>query len=229
MNVTPIKTRIFTEGEDLAAFVYAQVPRLTDGMIVAVSSKIVALAEGRVAEVKDKEKLVKEESSWRKKIFGSWWLTVRDGTVVVNAGIDDSNANGKIILLPRDCFAAAQKLRVALKKHYRVERLGVILTDSRVSPLRAGVTGVAVGYAGFKGARDYRGTKDIFGRKLGVTQTNVADNLASAAVLVTGEGSEQCPIALIEDAPVEFAERVSRRELQIPLDQDMYRDLFKRR
>ena len=33
-------------------------------------------------------------------------------------------------------------------------------------PLRAGVVGVALGYAGFKGLRDYRGKEDIFGKKL---------------------------------------------------------------
>jgi F420-0:gamma-glutamyl ligase len=147
---------------------------------------------------------------------------------VVNAGVDDSNANGKTILLPHDSFAAADAIRTVLKKRYRLKRLGVLITDSRISPLRAGVTGVALGYAGFKGVRDYRGTQDLFGRTLRVTQTNVADCLATAAVLLMGEGSERSPLSIIENAPAVFSERVSRNELHVPLKDDVFRGLFRR-
>ena len=164
-----------------------------------------------------------------------WWLTVRDGVALVNAGIDESNADGKLVLLPKDSFASAAKLRKQLMKIYRVKKLGVVITDSRVAPLRAGVTGVALGYAGFKGIRDYRGQGDIFGRTLEVTQTNIADCLATAAVLLMGEGNEQCPLAVIENLPagrqarlVEFTERVNRRELQIPMKDDLYKRLFRK-
>ena len=94
-------------------------------------------------------------------------------------------------------------------------------------PLRAGVTGVAVGYAGFRGIKDYRGTPDIFGRKFKFSRTNIADGLATAAVLVMGEGNEQTPIAIIEDIPfVEFEEQNPSNQdlsqLKIPKDQDIY-------
>lgn len=228
MRVQPRKTSVFREGDDLPAFVKRYIPSLKDGSILAVSSKIVALAEKRTAEPKDKKKIIETESSWRLHVLKDWWLTVRDNVVIVNAGIDDSNANGKLVLLPKDSFAAAQKLRRTLKKHYRVKRLGIVITDSRVAPLRAGVTGVALGYAGFKGVRDYRGTNDIFGREMKVTQTNVADSLATAATLVMGEGSEQCPLAVIEDAPAGFCERVDKREVLIEPARDMYRTLFRK-
>ena len=96
-------------------------------------------------------------------------------------------------------------------------------------PLRAGVVGVALGYAGFKGLRDYRGKKDISGRKLKFTQTDVADSLATAAVLAMGEGSERQPLAVITNAPVVFTDRVNKKELLIPLKDDMYAPLFRRR
>jgi coenzyme F420-0:L-glutamate ligase len=227
MQITPIRTGIFREGDDLVRFVRAHVPKLREGSILAISSKVAALAEGRTADSAERERLIRAESSWRKKVFGSWWLTVRDGIVSVNAGIDASNAGDRIILLPKDCYATARQLRASLRRAYGTKKLGVMLTDSRVAPLRAGVTGVALGYAGFKGARDYRGKKDLFGRTLSVTQTNIADCLASAAVLLSGEGSERCPIVLIEEAPVVYAERVDRRELMIPLAHDMYRRLFR--
>lgn len=42
-----------------------------------------------------------------------------------------------------------------------------------------------------------------------------------------GEGNEQCPLGVIENAPMVFAERVSKDELVIPMKDDVYRGLFK--
>ena len=229
MEVRPVKTRVFKKGEDLAAFVTRYIRELKNGSILAVTSKIVALAEGRVVKIKnkkEKERLIRAESEWQLKVLPKWWLTVRDGTVVVNAGIDESNADGKTILLPKDSFKSADALRKKLKKKYKLKKLGVIITDSRTSALREGVTGVALGYAGFRGVKDYRGKSDIFGRKLMVTKTNIADSLATSATTVMGEGREQQPLAVIEGAPVEFCERVNAQELRIDIKYDMYRSLF---
>ncbi len=230
MHVEPVKTAVFQEGEDLVAFIVKHVPRPKGGSILCVASKIVALAEGRVVEAantKEKEQLIQSESQWQRKVLPQWWLTVRDGTVVVNAGIDESNADGKLVLLPQDSFRSAATLRTKLKKIYRIKNLGIIITDSRITALRAGVVGVALGYAGFRGVRDYRGTTDIFGRMMEVTQTDIADSLATAATLVMGEGKEQQPLAVITDAPVQFSERVQRNELRIPMKDDLYKDLFR--
>ena len=228
MRVNPVKTRIFKDGEKLAAFVEEHIPRLKEGSILVVASKIVALAEGRtVAKSEKEEELIKQESEWMKHVFGPWWLTVRDGTVVVNAGIDESNSKGgKRILLPEDSFASAEWLYASLLQNTSIRNFGIIITDSRITPLRRGVVGVALGYAGFKGVRDYRGTPDLFGRPMEVTQTDIADSLATAATLVMGEGSESQPLAIIEDAPVEWTPEVDRNELKIPRDQDMFRHLF---
>lgn len=227
MKVRAIKTALLHEGDDLAVFIEKHVAQLPEDAVLAVSSKIVALAEQRTAHRHDKIALIKTESSWARKILPKWWLTVRQGVLIVNAGIDESNADGKLILLPKDCFKSAAVLRAQLRKMYGVKRLGVVITDSRVAPLRAGVTGVALGYAGFKGVRDYRGTKDIFGKTMEVTQTNIADSLATAATLVMGEGNECQPLAVIDGAPVEFVENIHRREVLISLELDIYKRLFK--
>ncbi len=231
MKIKPIKTRVFKENEDIVDFILANIPKLKNGSILAVTSKIVALAEGRVVKIKnrkEKERLIRAESEWQLKAFPGWWLTVRDGTVVVNAGLDDSNADGKTILLPKDSFKSAEELRKELKKKYNIKQLGIVITDSRTSALREGVTGVALGYAGFKGVKDYRKDTDIFGRPLKVTQTNIADSLATVATVVMGEGNERYPLAIIEDAPVEFCEKVNRKELRIAPKYDIYRPLFTR-
>ncbi|MFA6389206.1 MAG: coenzyme F420-0:L-glutamate ligase, partial [Patescibacteria group bacterium] len=228
MIVTPVKTRIFREGEDVINFILENIKPLKDGSILVVTSKIIALSERRTAVAKDeraKEKLIQEESEWSMETKHVW-LTIKDGAVMPSAGIDESNANGKLILLPKDSFKTADALRKKLKKHYHVRRLGVLVTDSRTIPLRAGVSGVALGYAGFKGIRDYRKTKDIFGRKFEYSRLDLADSLASAAVIVMGEGAERQPLAVIEGAPVEFSNRVNRMELRIDIEDDMYGPLF---
>lgn len=230
MNTQALKTKIFKEGEDLISFITEYVPRLAENSIIVVTSKIVALSEGRTVIIKsqkEKEKLIKRESSYalHTKFV---WLTIKDGTVMANAGIDESNANGKIILLPKDSFRSAAQLRTALKKQYRIKNLGVLVTDSRLMPLRAGVVGVALGYAGFRGIKNYVGKKDIFGRKFKFEQTDVADSLATAAVLLMGEGNEQKPLAVITGAPVTFTDRIYKKELRINPKEDLYAPLFKK-
>ena len=228
MKVAPIRTRVFKESEDLVQFIVAHIPTLGEGSVLAVTSKIVALSEGRTAIIESDEErgqLIRAESELAiptKYV----WLTVKDGMVMASAGIDESNANGKLILLPKDSFKTARFLRNKLRQRYSVRHLGVLITDSRTMPLRAGVTGVAVGYAGFRGIKDYRGTPDIFGRKFKFSRTNIADSLAAAAVLVMGEGNERQPLAIIKKAPVEFCNKVKRAELSINIQEDMYRPLF---
>jgi coenzyme F420-0:L-glutamate ligase len=229
MHVHALHTRLFIEGENLEKFIIEHVPTLKDKDILVVTSKIVALAENRTViatDQKSKESLIIKESEWAMPTKYIW-ISIKDGMIMAAAGIDESNAAGKLILLPKDSFAAAARLRTALRKHYRIKKLGVILTDSRVLPLRAGVVGVAVGYAGFRGVKDYRGTADLFGRKMRMTKVDIADSLATAAVLLMGEGKERRPLAIVSDAAVEFCERVSRHELAIAPEDDLYAPLFK--
>jgi coenzyme F420-0:L-glutamate ligase len=229
MEIRPIKTSVFKKDKDLILFIIKFAAKVREGDVVVVTSKIVALAEGRVIENWDekiREKIIKQESEFAIKT-PIVWLTIKDGAVLANAGIDESNAvGGELILLPKDSFKAAEMIRTKLKKHFKLKKLGVIITDSRVMPLRAGVVGVALGYAGFKGLRDYRGSLDIFGRKLKMTQTDIADSLATAAVVCMGEGDERIPLAILKDAPVVFAEKVNKKELLIDAKLDMYGPFF---
>ena len=228
MKVQPIKTSVFHEGDNLIAFIANHIRRLPERAVVIVTSKIVSLSEGRVVDAPteaDRERLIRRESQWRMKT--KWtWLTIKDGMVMSSAGLDRSNADGRTVLLPRDSFASAKKIRQALKRKYKVKKLGVLISDSRLFPLRAGIVGVALGYAGFRGVRDYRGLRDIFGRQLKMSRTDVADSLATAAVVEMGEAAERQPLAVITDARVEFTERVSRRELLMDFRDDIYAPLF---
>ena len=230
MLLTPIKTSIFKEGDDLIKFITNHVKKLPNKSILVVTSKIVALSERRTHPIYNKhtkEELIKKESEWAMETKYTW-LTIKDGMVMSSAGIDESNAAGKLILLPKDSFAAAARIRTTLKKYYKIKQLGILITDSRLLPLRAGVIGMTLGYAGFKAMRDYRGTPDIFGRILKLSRTDVADSLATAAVLLMGEGADQQPLCVIENSGADFVEKIDKKELLINIKEDIYQPLFER-
>lgn len=227
MKVKAIHTRIFKEGENLQLFITKHIPTLKDGSILVITSKIVALAENRTAPLKEKGRIIKKESTWR--IATKYApLTITNGMLMTSAGIDESNAQDKLILLPKDSYATANKLHKSLRKHYNIKNLGILITDSRTLPLRAGAVGVALGYAGFRGVKNYTGELDLFGRALKITVANIADSLAAAAVLLMGEGAEQKPLAIIGDAPAEFTNRTKSKELIIKPEEDLYFNLLKR-
>lgn len=229
MNITAYRTGIFKERANLSDFIVRHVPDLAEKDVLAVSSKLVCLWKGTsvpYAGVRAKEALIVRESETALKTKLAW-LTIKAGMVMTNAGIDQSNADGKLLLLPSDLYACAEELRAELKKHFGLKKLGVIITDSMILPLRAGVIGAAVAYAGFRGVRDERGKKDIFGRPLETTLVNLADALAAAAAVTMGERNERRPLCRIAGAPVQFVNKTDRREIQYPPEQDLYAPLFR--
>ena len=214
--------------ERLIVFLEKSFKKINDGDILVITSKIVALSEGRIIEKWDKkmkEAIIRNESDVVIS-SGRSNLTIKDGVVAAAAGIDESNAAGCLILLPKNSWVTAARVRRHFINKLQLKNLGVIISDSRSAPFKAGVTGVALGYAGFKGLKDYRRKIDIFGRPFHFSRVNVADSLAAAAVFVMGEGNEMCPLALISQADVEFSSRVNRAELKINSADDMYAPLF---
>ncbi len=233
MKITPIKTRVFEENEDLIKFILRYIKKIPEKSVLVVTSKIVALSEGRTVEFdpkfsrdENRERIIKSESTFMLRVPHTW-LTIKDGMLLASAGIDESNANGKIVLLPKDSFKSAELIRKILCKRFKIKDLGILITDSRLLPLRAGVVGIALGYAGFKGVHDYRGSPDIFGRILKLSRTDVADGLATSAVLCMGEGKEQQPLAFIQDAPILFTKKLNKKELYIDPREDIYGPFFK--
>jgi len=214
-----------------------------DGDIVAVSSKYVAISEGRVVRLEEVvvseaardlaqrypmdaalAQLVIDEAE---HIFGGiplgFLLTYRQGVISPNAGIDRSNIpHGYAVLLPADGYQSARSLRQGLQAVYGV-RLGVLLTDSWLMPGRLGTTGVAVGMDGFQPVQDERGKLDLFGNPMAVTQRGMADALCSAAQLVMGERDEATPCALLRGAPVRLSdEPLGPQDVAIDWDLCLY-------
>jgi coenzyme F420-0:L-glutamate ligase / coenzyme F420-1:gamma-L-glutamate ligase len=93
-------------------------------------------------------------------------------------------------------------------------RLAVIIVDSRVTPMRLGTVGLAVGISGFDPVNDYRGTTDVYGRKVKVTRHNVADDLASAAHLLMGESEERIGLVIARKTPVRLGGLTGSRRVR---------------
>ena len=227
MQITTFKTKIFKEKQDLPAFIYQHIKKVPDRSIIVVSSKLVALWQGTLAPLKDKEKLIKQESTHYLKT-ALCYFTIKDNMVMTNAGIDESNVKGKILLFPKDLYKCADDLRRELKKKYKVKNLGLIISDSMILPLRSGVINAAVAYSGFKGVQSNIGKKDIYGRKLKTTLVNAADSLATAAGFLMGEAAQKTPLALIQNAPIIFTEKSCKGEMNYPLKCDLYYPFLKK-
>jgi len=240
MLIKPIKTRIFLPPQDdlfsLIKESFVNV-NLKEKSIVVLTSKIVSISQGRcvkVDSVKDKDELIKKEADYyldRDQVpQGYVVLTMKDNILIPSAGIDESNSKGYYILWPKHVFKTAKEICDFIKKTYHLKDFGIIISDSHCTPLRSGTQGVSIAYAGFYPLKDYRGKEDIFKRKLKMSQSNVADSLATAAVVVMGEGNEQTPIAIIEDIDfVEFKEFDVTKDnpLNIDKDDDIYAPLLK--
>lgn len=229
MIVTPIKTRIFLEWENLIDFVLEHVPQIEENDIIVITSKIVALSESRTfIALTPEEKLeyIKNESSWYAETKYVH-LTIHDRMPMANAGIDESNGNGKCIMLPWDSYESAYRLWVEIRKRFNLKHLGIIITDSRTIPFRNGTTGISLWHMGFTGIRDYIGKYDIFARPFLFARTNVPDALAVAAVHTMGEWDECQPIAIIKNPHCEWSEeKQNGDDLIIDPEDDMYGPLF---
>jgi dihydrofolate synthase / folylpolyglutamate synthase len=135
-------------------------------------------------------------------------------------------------LWPKDPQKTTNEVRQYLRKKFGLEKVGIVITDSKTNPLRWGVTGVSIAHSGFAPMNDYIGTGDIFGKKLKYTKTNIMDALGGVAVLTMGEGKEQTPLAIVEDIPfVNFQQRnptqKELKEVRIGmLKDDLYRELL---
>ena len=213
MIVRGIKTRKFLPPKDDLWDLLSAIKSLKENSVVAVTSKVVSIGEGRCIPISkiDKDILIQQEADkylFREEVPGSLVIqTIKNNMLVASAGIDESNGNGFFILWPKDPQKSAKAIWQFLRKKFNVADLGIIITDSRLTPLRQGVVGYAIGFYGFNPIKSYIGKRDIFGREFKMETSNIPDSLASAAVLEMGEGAEKKPIAIISDISLEFSEK----------------------
>ncbi|NHJ00559.1 MAG: coenzyme F420-0:L-glutamate ligase [Candidatus Heimdallarchaeota archaeon] len=190
---------------------------LLDGDIVIVASKLISILEkcqislDDIKNIRDEAKKTAVTSNLDPKFVEIVYreadevlgavpgavLTLKNGTLHANSGVDSSNSGGKnyLITLPKDPFGTAERIRreIFIKTKKKV---GVIIADSKTQPLRRGTSGFALGVAGFIPVIDDRGKLDLYGRKMVVTTRAIADNLVCAAEILMGETDQKIPIVI---------------------------------
>lgn len=223
IRVLPVRVlRDVRPGDKLYSLILRSLVRnkiiLEDGDIVVIAQKIVSKAEGQIVRLsslipssfaiqlakqckKDPRttELVLRQSKNIVKISNGVIISeTKHGFICANAGVDQSNimnSEETALLLPDDPDASAKKIMLMLKEKTNRE-IAVIITDSFGRPFRNGQTNVAIGIAGINPIMSYVGKKDMYGKKLKVTEIAVVDELASTAELVMGK-SKGIPIAVI--------------------------------
>ncbi|MDC1205234.1 coenzyme F420-0:L-glutamate ligase [Candidatus Pacebacteria bacterium] len=240
MIVTPIKTRSFIPPQDDVFAVFDAIDLdLQECSVIAVTAKIVAIHQGRCIPIPPDEKKAALQKDELIKTEADKYLerdlsvpfprmfTMYEGTFCSSCGIDESNSNGYWTLLPKDSSVFASELRLRLRDRYNIKSLGVIVVDSRSFPMRNGTIGMTIGYTGFKAQYDYRGESDLFDRPFKAERINVADCLASTAILAMGEGAESTPVAIISDVShIEFVDHDDSKDFMLSLKVPMEKDVF---
>jgi coenzyme F420-0:L-glutamate ligase / coenzyme F420-1:gamma-L-glutamate ligase len=242
MEIFPIKIPKKDAGFDLFRTIVESEFQFQESDIVVVSSKFVSMSEGTLIDLKSVKvserarafalkfkmderiaQIALQESDYVVSGIPGFLLTINDGMIAPNAGIDKSNCPpGKIVLYPKDCFKSAKQLRKKFFKKFGI-RIGIVISDSRLMPTRIGCTGIAVGVSGFDPVDDERGKRDLFGKKLRVTFKATADSLATIGVFVMGESNESIPIVVIRGADVKKTERnLSMKNMTVSPKIDIY-------
>jgi len=240
------KMPLIKKGDDIAAVALAAAKQqglnFRDRDILVVAQKIVSKAEGKIinlrtitpskfaehlAKSNDKDprhiEAILNETARIVRMQGAHLIVeTRHGFVCANAGVDKSNVENEdcVIALPNNPDESAHKIRERIRE-LTGSNIGVIIADTFGRAWRIGQVNVAIGVDGLRPIIDYRGSGDMFGRTLNVTQIAIADELASAAELVMKK-SDGTPVAIIRGIDYAIGEG-SGRELIRPPGEDLFR------
>ena len=192
------------EGDNVADIIlksaYQNAITFEDGDILVIAQKIISKAEGRVYN-KDSVKvtpfaeqmsnysghdpeyieLVLQNSRRIVRMANGLVISqTHHGFVMANAGVDSSNSGGKgrIVVLPEDPDRSARLIKRSLESSTG-KKVAVIISDTFGRPWRNGQVNMA-------------------------TQIAVADELASAAELVSGK-TKKLPVVIIRNYPFDPA------------------------
>ncbi|HVA97188.1 MAG TPA: coenzyme F420-0:L-glutamate ligase [Candidatus Acidoferrales bacterium] len=238
MKVTAYKTHKITVGEDIYEILDRYLPKLSDGSVVAIASKIISFCQKDVIKKEnglEKRDLIPHETDYYLgndyKMTYNQIISIKNHTLTASGGIDESNGDGYFILWPKNLQQITNHIWKYLRKKHKIQNLGVIVTDSRTTPLRWGVTGISLSWCGFEPLKNYIGEPDIYGQIMQTEKTSIVDSLATVATVVTGEGNEQQPLAVIEDINfVQFQSHVPTekeiKDLQIDTKDDLFEPLL---
>jgi coenzyme F420-0:L-glutamate ligase / coenzyme F420-1:gamma-L-glutamate ligase len=197
-----------------------------DNDVLVISSKYLSISEGRIKKLtgikpsshalqasklyhidpKIMELILRESD----EIFGGLYgfvLTSIHKVLAPNAGIDKSNVpNGSVVLYPKYPYHSIEILRQKFLIN-SWKRVGIVLSDSRILPMRKGTVGIAVACCGFEPVVDLKGTLDLFGNVLKYTSQNLADCLASIGTMIMGESDASTPVIIIRGLNIKMSDK----------------------
>src|SRR3989344_5860840 len=220
MKFIKIKTKALIPPKDDIYIVLDKIKNIKDGDVLLITSKVLSIHQGRCVKISPKVNkldLIKKETGnlviLDHLAMGNFYLTIKNDVLAFSAGIDESNANGYYVLLPKNINRLLKEIRAYLINKFKIKRLGLIATDSHSYPLRRGTLGISVGFFGIQPQKNYIGKPDIFGRALKYTKTNIVDALAAIAVHLMGEGNERVPIIIVRGADVQFTNKATYQKI----------------
>jgi coenzyme F420-0:L-glutamate ligase/coenzyme F420-1:gamma-L-glutamate ligase len=216
---------------------------IQDGDVIVITHVVVSRAEGNVINLetvnpsvfaKSVSKITKKDPRLVEVILreakrivrmknGKFITETKEGLICANSGIDQSNVPGNsfVALLPKNSDNSAKIIR---DKFQRIsgKKVAVIISDTHGRPFRLGEINIALGTSGLNPLRDRRGEKDLFGYKIRMKRTAIADELASAAELVIGQTNEGIPVAVIRGYDYPKSETAQAKKLIRPSEEDLF-------
>ncbi len=237
MEISPIKTRkIIPPKDNIYDILDEYLPKLREKDIIIITSKILAIHQGRcipVSGVKDKNKLMETEADFvfrRSKNHYSYDLmTLKNNTLIPFAGIDATNGKKHYILWPENIENEAERICNFLKKKNKINDLAIIITDSWPVPMRYGMIGISIGFHGLEPLKEYKDKEaiDLFGRHFTMVSRNIVDSLATMGVFAMGEGNEQTPLAIIRGInSIKFTNQKTNEKIYMKSEEDIYYPLL---
>jgi len=222
--------------------------KIEEGDIIAIAQKIFSKSEDRIVRLRDVipsskaediAKITRKSPKFVELVLSETQRIVKAspevflvedkrGLTCINAGIDKSNVKGRgnFTLLPENPDRSAQKCRLEIKKTTG-KNVAVVVCDTYSRPFRRGQVNFAIGIAGIKPFKDYRGKEDLFGQILKVKNIATVDEIATAAELLMGQAKEATPVVIFKG----LSERVLSKDNDDFKTSDLYisreEDLFK--
>ncbi|MEM7535001.1 MAG: coenzyme F420-0:L-glutamate ligase [Chloroflexota bacterium] len=138
--------------------------------------------------------ITEHNSGWISANSGADRSNVSPENVAMNVDHDDENQ--RVLLLPENADASAERIRQRIHELTGVT-VAVIISDSHGRPWRMGNVGVCIGCAGLPPIWDQRGLHDLYGYELVGSEECIADELAAAAGLLMGQSAEGRPVVVI--------------------------------
>ena len=239
-------------GDNIAEIILYSIKKqeihIEDGDILAVTSKIISKAEGRLVNLTEAipsekaleigkkinrdPRLIELILSESKEIVRASEQAIimehKLGFICANAGIDHSNVQGKYgnkedwyLLLPKAPDQSAERIRDYFKEKTEKD-IGVIVIDSHSRPWRRGTVGVIIGTSQVPALVDLRGKSDLFGYHLKISEVAAGDELAGSASLMMGQADEKIPAIHVRGFPYLLRDS-SLNEVLRPKKLDLFR------